>query len=195
MPKLKELLHDECGCRLDGAIYLYVGKAVKLRNRLMGYEGGRRISRPPSWVSRFTGRPHYHILSAAVWYEDRPLIAAAEGTLIDTLKPLMNVKDRQGFGGLWQIRKPDLVVNLEEVARGLRRSEVDVWVEGWPGVYAWFVDPGDELLGHGRIEATISTLLGQQGVDQEKLTQLIRQCKVVKEAFVRRAINQTVDLR
>lgn len=146
MPKINPMLQDDCGCRLDRETYLYVGKAVKIRNRLMGYAGGRRIFGPPTWIHKFISSPHEHSLCAAVWYVDRPMISAAECALIDRLKPRMNQKDRLGFAGPWTFRGPDQIASMEDLEPHLDRTKADVWVEDRPGVYAWFFDAGDSRL-------------------------------------------------
>lgn len=191
---LNEHLYDECGCRLDGRIFLYVGKAVKLRNRMMSYsEACRRFDcRTPPWVKRYLEPPHSHAITAAVWYEPKPMISSAEETLISVLKPAFNAHCVEGFGGLWKVRRPDLFVDLQEVAPHLKRSEVDTWVESCPGVYAWFIDPG-AFIAHGHLFD--SGIFGPDGpdfgpYDVEKRERSILQCQVVKTSFSERELNR-----
>lgn len=185
MPKRNRLKTDPCGCRLDGPIFLYVGKAVKLKNRLQSYGFTRRFGwKPPGWTYEFQDKPHEHLLQVAIWYVERPLIAVAEGTLISALRPLKNVRDRQGFGDLWPIREPDLFATLEDVEP--RSKEPDrIRVEDRPGVYAWYVDPGEQLYGHGKMADAFKPL-PTHWPDLRTLKKAIVKCEEIKRSCRRR---------
>lgn len=180
MPKRNSLKTDPCGCRLDGPVFLYVGKAVKLKNRLQSYGSSRRFGwKPPEWTYEFQSKPHEHLLQVAIWYVERPLIVSAEGALIKALHPIQNIRDRQGFDGSWVIGEPDLLATLEDIEPWSTTPDL-IRIENKPGVYAWFVDPG-EGYGHGRMLDSIKGLPGSK-IPKES----IAKCEAIKTACRRR---------
>lgn len=147
---------DSCGCDYTRRTFLYVGRAVALRNRLQG-EMFRRVSSVPfEWINELMDDPHNHQVFFSVWHMPKNRLLISEATLIDFLNPIKNRKDR-GFGcpDLWQIRPPDIdCASFEDIDPACGG---DAWgkpaakaacaaspVKNDPGVYAWWIDPGGE---------------------------------------------------
>lgn len=149
----------KCDCPTDRNKWLRVGKAIKVRNRLQvqafpAPSPWPGAGNPSPWVLEPMTYPHCHIPQIAVWYVEKSTIGAAEAVLIDLLKPSYNLKDC-GYGDpeLWVPRAPDIVVTIESFEPRSKdpdhRKEIEEFprIHNLPGVYAWFVDAGDELPG------------------------------------------------
>lgn len=137
-----------CDCPTDKRLYLYAGRAVQLRGRLMVHVSGS-LSQPPSpWIAEFMDHPHQ--IFASAWYVPKSELLVAEATLIDLLKPIRNVKD-MGYSPNypWTYRLPDVdgidIESLEPDPSHTRNSARNSPVRHEPAVYAWWVDHGADL--------------------------------------------------
>lgn len=137
-----------CDCSLERKTFVYVGRAVKFRNRTQRHLFPTVTTRPSAWVQEFLNEPHEHQLLCMAWYVPKEELGVAEATLIDLLKPIRNAKDR-GFGSprLWTLRLPDVIVDIGQFEPEHRKgSAANSSAKNESAVYAWFVDPGLELV-------------------------------------------------
>lgn len=125
-------------------IFLYVGRAKNLRNRLMP-------SQHAMWDiintdSFFTVDPNFHRLRIAAWYIDDDLERKmAEASLIKRLKPFLNIVD-EGKAD-WQWRSPDVrsvdPLWIIPTARKEFGSEYGLEcsdsLDRRPGIYGWYL--------------------------------------------------------
>ncbi len=148
---------DNCDCPPE-AQFIYVGRAVMLRNRLQVHTFGNRHHTPSPWIDEFQDNPHNHMIWISAWYVPKNELLIAEATLIDLLKPVRNCKD---FGytppHAWQFRLPDVdPINPCDLEPDPRHRPISVRpdVRNEPAIYAWVYDPRAEkealegLLGH-----------------------------------------------
>lgn len=154
----------DCDCPTSGLIFIKVGKATKLRNRLQSQAFGSVTVRPYPWFNKLMDFPHYHLIFVAAWYMSKSLISAAEAILIDRFNPTENIRDR-GFSNpkLWTYRQPDVecasLASLESRWKGKKDPEdASPYIRNESGVYAWYIDPGAGLEAahqflHGHSEA------------------------------------------
>jgi hypothetical protein len=139
-----------CDCATDRRIYLYVGRAVQLRNRLQVHAFGNRFHDPSPWIEEFLSDPHNHQVYASAWYMPKNELLVAEASLIDLLKPIRNKKD-MGYSPAnpWSYRLPDAdgieIESLEPDRRHTRNIARNSPVRHEPAAYAWWVDPGADL--------------------------------------------------
>lgn len=139
----------DCRCRTDRRTFLYVGRAIRLRNRLQRHAFGSVTASPSPWINAFQQDPHLHEVQCMVWYVEPPLLSVAEALLIDLLRPTHNIRDK-GFGatGLWALRPEDAVIGVEEIepVRGRNKGiAAHSNARNESAVYAWFIDPGMDL--------------------------------------------------
>ena len=134
-----------CHCLTLKPTFLYAGRAVNLRNRLQVHTYGSLGSHPSPWIDKYTEDPHNHVILISVWYEDRRMLGVAEPTLIEAYQPIYNRKLREGFGfpEVWALRPPDQTTDVDELCPKRRLGPEDV--KNRPGIYLWWIDPGDEL--------------------------------------------------
>lgn len=141
--------HPGCGCTLRGPTYLYVGKAVKLRNRCQGYPFPTLMRPPVDWFFKYTEPPHDHWPILSVWFVHKSLISVAEANLIAHYKPIHNTQEKDGTFAdfsLWPIRPPD-IHGLDITEFEPRRPEPEgLQLKNEPGVYVWWTDPGASLM-------------------------------------------------
>lgn len=139
-----------CDCPTDKRLYLYAGRAVQLRGRLMVHAFGGCSSPPSPWIDEFQEDPHFHQVFASAWYVPKSELLVAEATLIDLLKPIRNKKD-MGYSPdhPWGYRPPDVdgidIETLEPDPHHTRNSARNSPVRHEPAVYAWWVDYGADL--------------------------------------------------
>lgn len=139
-----------CGCPTDRRLYLYVGRAVKLRARLQVHAFGGSFNPRSPWISEFMDDPHVHQVFASAWYVPKNELLIAEAALIDLLRPIKNKRD-MGYSTAypWTYRLPDVdgidVEILEPDRRHRRNFARNSPVRHEPAVYAWCVDPGSDL--------------------------------------------------
>lgn len=141
----------DCKCPTGHPLFLYVGKAVKLRNRLQVHAFGSRANLPSPWIEEFQDNPHSHFVYVCAWYVPKNDLATAEATLIDLLKPIRNKRDFNCTPSTpWTFRMPDVVdIEMETIIPDLKHKRYvarNSPVRHEPAVYAWYVDPGLELL-------------------------------------------------
>lgn len=141
---------SDCDCSLERKTFVYVGRALRLRNRVQRHVFATVTTRPSPWVQEFLDEPHGHQLLCMIWYVPKEELGVAEASLIDVLKPVRNSKDR-GFGStrLWMPRLPDAIVDIAQLQpdpKYRKRSAANSPARNESAVYAWFVDPGLELV-------------------------------------------------
>src|SRR5262245_24720333 len=139
-----------CGCPTDRRLYLYVGRAVQLRNRLQVHAFGSSVHPPSPWIEEFDTDPHNHQVFVSAWYVPKSELLVAEAGLIEYLKPIRNKKD-MGYSPSfpWPYRLPDVdgieIEALEPDRHHTRNIARNSHVRHEPAVYAWWVDHGADL--------------------------------------------------
>lgn len=140
-----------CNCPTDRRLFLNVGRAVQLRGRLQCHAFGRSSHDPSPWIEEFSSEPHDHLVMVSVWYVPKHELGVAETWLIDNLKPIKNKRDRgYSIQSQWNYRLPDVdgitIDNFEPDPSHKRYVARNSDLRHEPGVYAWWVDAGAELL-------------------------------------------------
>lgn len=131
-------------------MFLNVGRAVKLRNRLQAHAFGSVTKQASPWIQEFMESPHSHMIRVSIWYVPKEQLSIAEAFLIDNLKPTQNKRDI-GYGGhkYWAFREPDVIdADLEEIEPDRHRKNGRASasrVRNESGVYAWWIDSGLEI--------------------------------------------------
>ncbi len=126
-------------------VWLYVGKAKRLRNRLMPsqHRMWEKIRNDPF----FTDEHHFARLRIAVWYIDEESERkAAEAFLIKRFQPFLNTVN-EGEAN-WQWRPPDAPsIDPTWIDSRSREECLDFFGEDYtdtvdhrPGVYGWYLE-------------------------------------------------------
>lgn len=140
---------DSCVCPTAYPLFLYVGRAVKLRNRLQRHAFGSVTTHVSRWIEEF--QEHGHLVYACAWYVPKNELGIAEATLLDLLHPVRNYRDFNCTPSIpWTFRMPDVMeIDLEMLEpdkKHRRYIAQNSPVRHEPAVYAWYVDHGMELL-------------------------------------------------
>lgn len=180
----------ECGCPVSQRTYLYVGKHVLLRSRLQQHVFGKRHQIPSSWLTNYQ-EDHRHNVYYEAWYLPKHKIGTVENWMIGKFSPTYN--RQQTSAGFWDpnswVWEPPFVYgNASDITVGRTAAEMKIangsWLKNTSGVYAFFVDPGSDIL--AAHEATMS-LPGLRNVDWKLPPALIE--RVQSERLAKKALN------
>jgi hypothetical protein len=142
----------DCGCSVAQRTYLYVGKNVLLRSRIQQHVFGKRHEDPSPWLTKYQ-EEHGHDVYYEAWYQPKHRIATIENWLIGKFSPLHNRQQTsEGFWdpSSWIWEPPFVHGNASDVTVGRTALEMNAtkrsWLKNTSGVYAFYVDPGNDLL-------------------------------------------------
>lgn len=140
----------ECGCSVTARTYLYVGKNVLVRSRIQQHVFGKKG--PPSpWLIKYQD-DHGHNVYYEAWYYPKHQMETIETWLIGMLSPLYNSQQRSaGFfkKDAWVWEPPFVHGNACDVTVGRPGKNGEAarsWLKNTSGVYAFYVDPGNDML-------------------------------------------------
>lgn len=141
-----------CGCCVTQRTYLYAGKNVLVRSRIQQHVFGKGNQPPSPWISDYQ-EEHGHNVYYEAWYQPKHKIGSIENWLIGALSPIYNCQQRSnGFFDptSWTWEPPFVHGNAADVIIGRTAIEMNAaklsWLKNTSGVYAFYVDPGNDLL-------------------------------------------------